>query len=170
MHPECQQRVFEELKEIMPDPNTPLTGEHIEKLEYTDRCVKETLRLFPTVPIIGRTVEKEMKLKNITLQPGQGIIVALGELQRNPKYWGEKAAEFDPDNFLPEKMAARPPLVYMPFSEGARMCIGKCKVLFILLLYYRIFLSSLQVRKSGSPCHDISSVSHPSLYDRPQTA
>lgn len=124
IHPECQQRVFDELKTIMPDPNTPLTNEHIEKLDYMDRCVKETLRLFPTVPIIGRTVEKEMKLKNYTLQPGQGIIVALGELQRNPKYWGEKAAEFNPDNFLPENMAARPPLVYMPFSEGARMCIG----------------------------------------------
>lgn len=125
MHPEYQQRVYDELKTIMPDPCTALTSEHLERLDYTDRCVKETLRLFPTVPIIGRTVEKEMKLKNITLTPGQGIILAIGELQRNPKYWGDKAAQFDPDNFLPDRIAARQPYVYMPFSDGARVCIGK---------------------------------------------
>lgn len=134
IHPEYQQRVFEELKAIMPDPTAQLTSEHLEKLEFTERCIKETLRLFPTVPIIGRTVDKEMKLKNITVQPGQGILLAIGQLQRDPKYWGERATEFDPDNFLPERIASRPPVCYLPFSEGARSCIGK----YLLKIYQNI--------------------------------
>lgn len=124
MHPECQERVYDELVAIMPDRNTPLTGVHIESMEYTDRCIKETLRLYPPVPLVGRTVEHPMHLKDIELQPGQGIILALNQLQRNPKYWGERALEFDPDNFLPERIAQRPTYVYGPFSDGPRICIG----------------------------------------------
>lgn len=124
MHPQCQERVYAELTAIMPDANTPLTSEHIERMEYTDRCIKETLRLYPPVPIVGRTVEHEMKLKDVTVHPGQGIILALGRLQRNPAYWGDRADEFDPDNFLPERVAKRDPFVYCPFAEGARICIG----------------------------------------------
>lgn len=126
MHPECQERVFAELRDLMPDPNTPLNSDHIERMEYTERCIKETLRLYPPVPIVGRTVEHEMKLKNFTLRPGQGLILAINQLQRNPKYWGPQADVFDPDNFLPERVAARESFVYCPFADGARICIGGC--------------------------------------------
>lgn len=143
INPKCQERVHAELQAIMPDPNTPLTSDHLERMEYTDRCIKETLRLYPPVPIVGRTVEHEMKLKDITLQPGQGIVLAINQLHRNPKYWGPRAKEFDPDNFLPERVAERESFVYCPFAEGARICIGIFFWLFqtsLLLLDYIIFL------------------------------
>lgn len=125
MHPECQERVFAELSRLQPDTATPLDSGHIEGMDYTDRCIKETLRLWPPVPIVGRTVETTMKLKDIVVQPGQGIILAINQLQRNPKYWGDRAHVFDPDNFLPERVAQRESFTYCPFAEGARICIGK---------------------------------------------
>ena len=56
MHPEHQERVFEEVKLLLPDKYTDkvLTYEDLNSLEYTERVLKETMRLFPAVPIIAR--------------------------------------------------------------------------------------------------------------------
>ena len=48
------------------------------------------------------------------------ILVMLRALQRDPRYWGERADEFDPDRFLPEAVAARHPNAYHPFGLGRR--------------------------------------------------
>lgn len=45
-------------------------------------------------------------------------------IHRREEIWGEKCMEFNPDNFLPENMEKRHLLSYLPFSFGARNCIG----------------------------------------------
>lgn len=45
-------------------------------------------------------------------------------LHRNKEVWGPNADCYDPDNFLPEKIAARHAYSYLPFSAGPRNCIG----------------------------------------------
>ena len=44
-------------------------------------------------------------------------------MHRHPKYWDDPAG-FDPERFSPERSAARPKLVYLPFGAGPRQCIG----------------------------------------------
>lgn len=36
--------------------------EDIDKFEYLERVLKETLRLFPAGPLLGRTLEGDLKL------------------------------------------------------------------------------------------------------------
>lgn len=125
MHPDYQDRCYQEIKRILPDPSVDLTSEHLLDLEYTEQCIKETLRLYPTVPMIGRCTEKSIKLKDVTVDAGQSIMVAIRQVMRKKKYWGADANDFNPDHCSVTNLAKVPTFAYIPFSEGPRICVGK---------------------------------------------
>lgn len=56
---------------------------------------------------------------------GTKIGIVISKMHRDPNIWGPSCDKFDPDNFLPEKVAARHPYSYLPYSGGARNCIGE---------------------------------------------
>ncbi|CAH1100800.1 unnamed protein product [Psylliodes chrysocephalus] len=123
MHPGIQQKVYDEVIDAIGlteeiDP----TG--LVKMKYTERVIKETLRLFPPVVMFGRRLTGDINLGDIILPKGAsaGLIPSL--LHRDPKYWKDPLT-FNPDRFLPEENSKRHPCTYIPFSYGARNCIGK---------------------------------------------
>lgn len=61
-HPDVQKRCFEELQEVFANKEEPATLTHINKLTYIEAVVKETLRMYPSVPIIGRRVTEDIEL------------------------------------------------------------------------------------------------------------
>ncbi|KAJ0180021.1 hypothetical protein K1T71_004612 [Dendrolimus kikuchii] len=124
-YPEVQEKVYQELVEVFGDIERPLEKEDLLKLNYLERVVKESLRLFPPVPFIIRKVLEDIKLPSGRVLPaGSGIIVSIWGVHRDPKYWGSDAEHFDPDRFSPERFNLKYPCSYMPFSNGPRNCIG----------------------------------------------
>nr|XP_026495579.1 cytochrome P450 4C1-like [Vanessa tameamea] len=124
-HQEEQEKVYTELRNIFEDSNRYPTKEDLNKMEYLERVIKETMRLYTVVPIIGRKTQKELKLSKCTVPAGVGCAVLPFIMHRSKQIWGPDADEFNPDRFLPEVSATRHPCAFIPFSYGARNCIGR---------------------------------------------
>lgn len=64
MHPEYQQRVFEEVTQILPEKSSvdSLSYEDLRYLEFTERAIKETMRLFPVVPMVTKKATSSIDL------------------------------------------------------------------------------------------------------------
>lgn len=59
-HPEVQMKVIEEITEVIGEDKTrPVTLQMLNDLNYLDLVLKESMRLFPPVPMIARTITEE---------------------------------------------------------------------------------------------------------------
>lgn len=126
MHPEHQEKVFEEIMSILPDKNADLTPTDLDQLVFTDLCIRETLRLFPTAPIVGRIASKPIKLSNnVEVPPGVPFLFGFRQTHIQEKYYGHTANLFNPNRFLDEHIKNLPGAAYIPFSYGPRNCIGE---------------------------------------------
>ncbi|EGI65082.1 Cytochrome P450 4C1 [Acromyrmex echinatior] len=121
---EHQAKVHEELEEVFGASETSASIKELSKLKYLDRVIKETLRIFPSVPMISRTLTEDVKIDNYILPKGVMITLAILLTHRNSMVWPDPL-KFDPDRFLPENSKNRNPYAYVPFSAGPRNCIGQ---------------------------------------------
>ncbi|XP_069966062.1 probable cytochrome P450 313a4 isoform X2 [Bactrocera oleae] len=125
MHPEIQERVFQEIRSVFPDGITSVEYDDMKKLPYLDMFISEALRIAPPGPYIGRqTVDDTELYRGVILPKDAQVLIPIYELHRRKELWGPEASHFNPDNFLPENIAKRHPYSYMPFSKGSRNCIG----------------------------------------------
>lgn len=151
IHPQHQELCVAELKTVFDSSDSDVLEEDTKKLSYLERCIRESLRLFPPGPFIARRTSAEIQLDSGLIPPNTGILINILRMHRSPAIWGPNAHEFDPDRFLPECVASRPPFSYIPFSAGARNCIGmryamlSAKITLAHLLRHYRFSSDLKI-------------------------
>lgn len=127
IHQDIQEKVVQELYDIFGDSDRPATFQDTLEMKYLERCLMETLRLFPPVPIIARELKENLKLSSgkYTVPAGATVVITTFLLHRDKKIYGPNPTKFDPDNFLPERQANRHYYAFIPFSAGPRSCVGK---------------------------------------------
>ncbi|KAL2713684.1 cytochrome P450 4C1-like [Vespula squamosa] len=123
-HKDVQERIRNEVNTIMQQNDGKLTITMIREFVYLERCIKESLRLYPSVHFIARYISQDLQLKNYLIPAGSICNISIHNLHRFPKFWPNPDV-FDPDRFLPENMKGRNPYCYVPFSAGPRNCIGQ---------------------------------------------
>ncbi|XP_057365883.1 cytochrome P450 4c3-like [Daphnia carinata] len=123
-HPEVQETVNEELDRVFGDSDRPATMADLNELKYLECCIKEALRLYPSVPIISRTCVEDTVIGGDEIPAGTSVSICSYYLHRDPKYFPDPEL-YQPKRFLAEHAERRHPYSYVPFSAGPRNCIGQ---------------------------------------------
>ena len=138
-YPDVQQRIQEELREIFEDEwDRIVTMDDVRKMKYLECVIKESLRIFPSVPMVARVTTEECVVDNHKLPKGTQVLVFGYLIHHSPLVW-EDPEVFNPDRFTLENSVGRHPYAYIPFSAGPRNCIGQR----FALLEEKVILSQL---------------------------
>ncbi|PIO73098.1 hypothetical protein TELCIR_04941 [Teladorsagia circumcincta] len=100
------------------------TPEDIKQLVYLEKCIKESLRLSPSVPLFARKLAQDVVIGETTLPEGLTVVMLPTATGRDPRYW-ERPEDFYPEHFDADKVAGTDPFSFIPFSAGPRNCIGQ---------------------------------------------
>uniref|UniRef100_A0A182KDL3 Cytochrome P450 n=1 Tax=Anopheles christyi TaxID=43041 RepID=A0A182KDL3_9DIPT len=124
LHPDVQERVHQEIDSIFHGSDRPATMQDLSEMKLLERCLKETLRLYPSVSFFGRTLSEDVTLGGYHIPAGTIVGIHTYNVHRDERFFPD-AETFDPDRFLPEHTERRHPYAYIPFSAGPRNCIGQ---------------------------------------------
>jgi cytochrome P450 len=92
----------------------------LDKLVLLDAAIKETLRLTPIIPMVGRVLGKRTTIGGIDMPQGSIALACIYLVHRRPDLWPDPL-RFDPSRFVGKKVD---PSTYFPFGGGARRCLG----------------------------------------------
>ncbi|KAK4878864.1 hypothetical protein RN001_011370 [Aquatica leii] len=120
-----QDKLREEIVAVLKKHNGNLSYDAIMEMTYMDKCVNETLRKYPPIPIHSRECTKTYKIPNsdVVLKKGAYIFIPAYGVQRDPEHYPDPD-KFDPERFSEENKAKRHPAAWTPFGDGPRVCIG----------------------------------------------
>ncbi|EFX87732.1 hypothetical protein DAPPUDRAFT_192258 [Daphnia pulex] len=149
-HPEVQEKVSEELTRVFGESDRPITMADLSELKYLECCIKEALRLYPSVPIYARELMEDANICGYTLPVGASVLIVPYIIHRDPIYFPDPEG-FKPERFFPENIQGRHPYAYVPFSAGPRNCIGQQFALMEEKIVLASVLRRFQIKSLDKP-------------------
>ncbi|CAD7091454.1 unnamed protein product [Hermetia illucens] len=123
-HTDVQEKVYQELKKVFGSKDEmEITKKKLIDLEYLEMVIKESLRILPPVPGIGRQLMEDTLIGGITVPAGVNLVLSIYRMQHDPDYY-PNPEKFDPERFSSQSDNKRT-FAYIPFSAGGRNCIGQ---------------------------------------------
>ncbi len=120
-HPAIERRLRAEVDDVL-GGRLP-SADDARALVYTERVIKESMRLFPPAWATGRETLESVEIGGYHVPAGAQIVVSQWVVHRDPR-WFPNPEGFDPDRWEPELAKALPRFAYFPFGGGPRVCIG----------------------------------------------
>lgn len=116
--------------------------------DYLDAVIKESLRLIPIIPGVGRELKEDLILDNYRIPAGTIVSPCSYLVHRNVKYYK------NPHQFIPERFMESPsnelkekhsPFDYFPFGGGRRRCVGMAFSLYEMKMIIAAFIHHLDL-------------------------
>ncbi|KAF8991946.1 cytochrome P450 monooxygenase CYP63 [Cyathus striatus] len=132
VHPHVCDKLRQEIMDVV-GPNEPPTYQQLKGMKYLCAVINETLRLFPSAPLIPRNslvtpLVVPTQKAPLYFPPRTQVMLASLLLHRRHDLWGDTADDFIPERWFDEKVTesvGSKPFMYCPFSGGPRVCIGQ---------------------------------------------
>jgi cytochrome P450 len=119
--PDIRENIEHEVDTVLAG-RTPISAD-FANLTYCQKVFKETMRLYPPVPILPRHVENDDILGGYSLNGGSDVLFSAYLLHRHPDFWDQPEI-FNPHRFDTDAEKQQHPYAYIPFGGGPRMCLG----------------------------------------------
>ena len=118
LYPEWQERIAREAQAL---DRCDLSV--MAQLPVARDVFRETLRLYPPVPMMVRETTAPERFRNRVLRKGSQVVLSPWHLHRHTRLW-DNPDGFDPGRFQTEngKQCLRD--AFIPFSSGPRVCTG----------------------------------------------
>ena len=149
-HPQVMAQLRDEIRSVAGD-NEDLKREDIKKMTYLANVLKETLRLYPSVPVNTRTVHRTTVLPTgggphgsspVLVRQGDNVAYCVYAMHRRKDLFGEDASEFRPNRWEEDMPLYHDEVNakwgYLPFNGGPRVCLGR-------KLYLKILVTAIVV-------------------------
>ncbi|HXJ94956.1 MAG TPA: cytochrome P450 [Terriglobia bacterium] len=120
-HPEVEARLVAEIEEVL--GNRPPDVEDLPRLTYTEKIIKETLRLYPPVWAFVREATEAFAIGGYRLPARTNVVLPPWVVHRDPRFF-DQPDEFRPERWTGEFEDQLPKFAYFPFGGGQRTCIG----------------------------------------------
>ena len=125
-----QQKLYAEIRSTFDSVDEIRSGPKLDSCKYLKAVVEETLRMSPSVPGV---LPREVMSGGITVAgnffpAGVEVSVPIYAIHHNSKYFPQPY-KYMPERWLPEvvgdEAVQRCWSAFLPFSYGARQCVGK---------------------------------------------
>nr|QNS29933.1 cytochrome P450 [Nothapodytes nimmoniana] len=123
-HPKVMKKLQEELKKVL---GTDRMVEEIDlqKLQYLDAVIKESLRLHPVATLVSRESLEDIVINGYNIPKNSRIFLNNWAIGRDSNVWSENAEEFIPERFIGSNLDYRGKhFQFIPFGSGRRGCPG----------------------------------------------
>ncbi|MFD0206872.1 MULTISPECIES: cytochrome P450 [Saccharothrix] len=121
-HPDVERRLHEEVDRVL--AGRTATYQDIDRLEYTQQVITETLRYRTQGLFQSRVATVDTRLGEYHVPAGTVVLYSAHALNHNPRIHPDPD-RFDPDRWLPKRVDPVARAAFLPFGIGLHGCLGE---------------------------------------------
>ncbi|KAM5191596.1 cytochrome P450 2J6-like [Mantella aurantiaca] len=139
-YPDVQKKVQKELDAVL--NGSVIHYEDRKRLHYTNAVIHEIQR-FGNIAAVGlaRTCIRDVSVSGYTLHRNTMVLPNLDSVLRDSQYWNTPY-QFNPHHFLDINGKFSVNEAFLPFSAGARVCLGEQLARYELFIFFTVLMQS----------------------------